>query len=188
VIADARSIAAFLPVLVFFRQLFGAAAIFSPVAADKSSPLSHLVGIWFFAIIAGGWTAPSNDWLFVAGSIGLIGALALFEWARHSIRRHYFSYVFSGDTPTFVHTGGPFAYVRNPFYASYLLSMASTTLMFPTTIRGLIVLAGAVYFWSAARYEERKFANSPVAEEFERYRRRSGRFIPRLSRNREDRR
>jgi protein-S-isoprenylcysteine O-methyltransferase Ste14 len=104
--------------------------------------------------------------------------LGLFAWARHSIRGQYFSYVFSNDTPALLWTGGPFRYIRNPFYASYLLAMASVAMMLPGLIRFLVFAATALLLTSAARHEEQKFANSPLAGEYESYRQRTGRFLP----------
>jgi protein-S-isoprenylcysteine O-methyltransferase Ste14 len=42
------------------------------------------------------------------------------------------------------------------------------------------VFAAYVYFWFASTFEERKFARSPVAKEYEEYKRRTGRFFPRI--------
>jgi protein-S-isoprenylcysteine O-methyltransferase Ste14 len=75
---------------------------------------------------------------------------------------------------------GPFASIRNPFYASYLLAMLSTAVMWPSVFRFGLVLAMVVYFTGAAMYEERKFARSAVAAEYANYKARTGRFTPRL--------
>jgi protein-S-isoprenylcysteine O-methyltransferase Ste14 len=88
--------------------------------------------------------------------------------------------VFSNDVPAMLWTGGPFAYVRNPFYASYLLAMASVALMLPSVVRFLVLAATAVLLTVAARHEEQKFAKSPLAGEYESYRQRTGRFVPKL--------
>lgn len=58
--------------------------------------------------------------------------------------------------------------------------MASTALMLGGVARWLIVLGAVVYFWTAATYEERKFARSPVAKEYGEYMLRTGRFVPRV--------
>jgi protein-S-isoprenylcysteine O-methyltransferase Ste14 len=103
-------------------------------------------------------------------------------------RSELVSLVFSNDTPALLWTGGPFAYVRNPFYASYLLAMASVALMLPSPFRFLLFAGTTTLLTSAARHEERKFASSPLALEYESYRRRTGRFFPRLQAARGDRR
>jgi len=141
---------------------------------------SELVSLGFWAMMISSSLVPLTPWLVVPGCVGMVGALALFDWARHSIRGRYFSYVFSHDVPAMLWTGGQFAYIRNPFYASYLLAMASVALMLPSLIRFLVFAATALLLTSAARHEEQKFANSPLAVEYESYRQRTGRFIPRL--------
>ena len=134
----------------------------------------------FWVMLTNSSSVPLNPWLVVPGCVGMACAWALFEWARRSIRGQYFSYLFSNDTPTQLWTGGPFAYVRNPFYASYLLAMASVALMLPGSIRVLVFAGTAWLLATAARHEERKFARSPFAREYEAYRARTGRFIPKL--------
>jgi protein-S-isoprenylcysteine O-methyltransferase Ste14 len=75
---------------------------------------------------------------------------------------------------------GPFAYIRNPFYASYLLAMLSTAVMWPSVFRFALVLAMLVYFTGAAMYEEHKFGRSGVAADYAQYKARTGRFLPAL--------
>jgi 2-polyprenyl-6-methoxyphenol hydroxylase-like FAD-dependent oxidoreductase len=60
------------------------------------------------------------------------------------------------------------------------LAMASVALMLPSPFRFLVFAGTAMLLTSAARHEERKFAGSPLAREYESYRRRTGRFFPRL--------
>ena len=165
---------------VFVRLTLGAATTFRIVPGEGPPRRSELVSLGFWAMMINISAAPLNPWLVVPGCVGMAGALALFDWARHSIRGQYFSYVFSNDTPALLWTGGPFAYIRNPFYASYLLAMASVALMLPSPFRLLVFAGTAMLLTSAARHEEQKFAGSPLAREYESYRRRTGRFFPRL--------
>ena len=179
IITDPHRLLIFFVAAAFIRLTLGAARTFRIVPGEAPPRRSELVSLGFWAMLINGTPARLNPWLVVPGCVGMAGALALFEWAKRSIRGQYFSYVFSDDVPAMLWTGGPFAYIRNPFYASYLLAMASVVLMMPTAIR-LLVFAGTVLLLtSAARHEERKFARSPLAGEYESYRRRTGRFLPR---------
>ena len=170
-----------LPIAVFAWQVLGAARAFRPVEGERGSSLAGVISLGFVALVVNSGIEPVNLALFGIACVGFIGALGLFEWARRTVRGKYFSWVFSSDTPTFLYTAGPFAYVRNPFYTSYLLTMASTALMRPSIFRALVFLAMVIYFHLAALHEERKFARSPFASEYERYRQRTGRFLPRIS-------
>jgi protein-S-isoprenylcysteine O-methyltransferase Ste14 len=167
------------PVAVFWWQLAGASRTFKP-GGTRTSPLAELISLPYAALLIGAWSEPLNLFLVGVGWLGSAAGLVLFEWARRTVRGQFFSYVFSNDTPTFLCTAGPFAYIRNPFYASYLLAMASAAVMRPTLFRGLVVLAMVIYFRAAAIYEERKFAASESAAEYEAYTRRTGRFLPKL--------
>jgi protein-S-isoprenylcysteine O-methyltransferase Ste14 len=109
----------------------------------------------------------------------MAASLALFQWASHSISGRFFSFIFSTDVPAFVHTAGPYRYVRNPFYASYLLALIAVAVTRPSLWTAGIAAAMFFYFDMAARFEERKFETSPVRDEYLAYKARTGRFLPR---------
>ena len=175
--------AVLLPIAVYAWQVLGAGYTFRAVKGERisTSGRAWLISVGFIALVANAGDGQVKPLLFALGCAGLIAALVLFEWARRTVRGQFFSWIFSSDTPDFLCTSGPYAYVRNPFYTSYLLTMASTLVMVPTLFR-LLVLGGLViYFDVAARHEERKFAGSALAEEYARYRQRTGRFLPKFS-------
>ena len=175
------SLALQLPLVVFMWQLIGAGTAFRPVPGQRGlSFLAQLISLAFVGVLFPHQPELLSVWRAAIATIGLIGSLVLFEWAQRTIRGRHFSYIFSADTPAFLCTDGPYAYIRNPFYSSYLLAMISTAIMMPTPIRGAIVLAMIGYFTAAAVWEERKFARSAVATEYARYKRRTGRFLPKV--------
>lgn len=165
-------------VVVWLCHFAGAARTFSPPKGEAPSPT-----IYFFsaATVVLGYrlfNAPLETRLVIPGLAAFVGSLILFEWTRRSVKGRFFSYIYSKDTPQFIWTSGPYKYIRNPFYASYLLSYIGAAMMFPGVAAFAVVAAMILYFASAARFEERKFASSPLAAEYEAYRRRTGRFIP----------
>jgi protein-S-isoprenylcysteine O-methyltransferase Ste14 len=172
-----------LPVLVFVWQVVGAAHTFRPMPGQRgASFLSQLISLAFIGLFYRRDEIELTPWLTVVGVVGLIASLVLFEWARRAVSGRLFSYIFSSDTPEFICMDGPFAYVRNPFYASYLLAMLSTAMMWPSAMRFGLVLAMVAYFTGAAMYEEHKFARSAVATEYATYKARTGRFVPKFRR------
>jgi len=168
-----------LPVAVLVWMAIGAGVIFRPDAGRRSPRgLGIVVSLWGMLAVVRLGTAPPL-WIALVGVAGLATALVIFHWAAFSIRGLMFSYAGNDDLPQFVYTSGPYAYVRNPFYASYLLTEVSTVVLWPSIWgAGLIVLA-TLYFQWLARFEEAKFARSPVAEEYARYMARTGRLMPR---------
>ena len=180
---DAHGLILALPVLVFIWQVVGAAHTFRPMPGQRgASFLSEMISLSFVGLFYRREEVEANIALMVLGVAGLIASLVLFEWARRTVRGRLFSYIFSSDTPEFICMDGPFAYIRNPFYASYLLAMLSTAVMWPSLFRFALVLAMVVYFTGAAIYEERKFARSAVATGYAAYQARTGRFLPRIGR------
>ncbi len=166
--------------LVLFRFVFGSRRTF---ATPKSGRVSGWVGTVPIAIVLsllGVPIAPMHPIPVVAGALGLLGSLALYEWARSSIRGQRFVYALSGETPTEVWTVGPFAYIRHPFYASYILSFVSTAVMFPNPLSALVAIGAVVVFRAIAVREEALFAAGPLATEYARYARRTGRLFPKF--------
>jgi protein-S-isoprenylcysteine O-methyltransferase Ste14 len=169
----------FFAIVVFVRMALGAARAFTPTG--RRSLLSALIAVSFWATMAvTAVTPPGRGWMMVSGVVGLVASLALFQWAQSSIRGKLFSWIFCDDQPQFLHTAGPYAYVRNPFYASYLLAIAATVLRWPSALGAAIVAAMFVYFTAAAMFEERKFRSSPLRADYDAYSRNTGRLLPRL--------
>jgi len=176
---QASSAALSLPWIVFIWQVIGAGRAFRPTPGARGlSWLAQLISLAFFGVLYHRQPIALNPALVAMGWAGLLAALVLFEWARRTIRGRHFSYIFSADTPVFLCTDGPFAYVRNPFYSSYLLSIASVAVMMPSLLRAAILVAMVFYFTGAAMWEERKFERSPVATEYAIYKSATGRFVP----------
>ncbi len=119
----------------------------------------------------------------IMGLLLLGVSLGLYEWARWSIRGKFFSYAMSSDTPRFLHTSGPFAYLRNPFYLSYWIGLVAALMAFPTAVTAATIVVMFFYYQQVARFEERKFARSALSADYAVYKARTGRFFPRFSRS-----
>ena len=169
------------PIAVWAWQVLGAGITFRRVQGQRFSAVSWVISIGFVALVANAGDERVNPTLFALACLVLIGALVLFEWARRTIRGQFFSWIFSPDTPAFLLTAGPYAYVRNPFYTSYLLTMAAAVVIVPGVFRAAVFAAMVIYFLRAALHEEKKFAGSELAGEYARYRQRTGRFLPKFS-------
>jgi protein-S-isoprenylcysteine O-methyltransferase Ste14 len=169
-----------LPVGVFVWMIIGASIIFTRNAGARDPRgIGIALSMWGTLGAKGVATTPAL-WVQVTGAAGLLLTLALFQWAALSIRGRMFSYAGNHDLPQFVHSSGPYAYIRNPFYLSYLLAELFTVVMWPSALGAGIVVLAAIYFQWLARYEEEKFARSPVAAEYAEYKARTGRLLPRF--------
>jgi len=167
-------------VVVWARQLGGASRTFKLAKGERPSARLQLFGLAIGLLLYAIFNTQLEPRLVAPGLLCLLGALFLFEWARRSIRGLYFSYAYSNDTPEFVWTSGPFAYVRNPFYTSYLLSYIGAALLFPGWLPLLVIAVMTIVLNHLARREEQKFERSPLAADYAAYRKRTGRFIPKL--------
>src|SRR5436190_18498026 len=149
-----RQIVQVVAIVVWVRHFSGAARTFSPVQGERPSPSIYLFSLAIFILSYRLFNARFETLLVIPGLAALVGSLVLFEWTRRSVRGRFFSYIYSKDTPQFLWTAGPYQYIRNPFYASYLLSYIGAAMMFPGLVAFAVVAAMIAYFASAARFEE----------------------------------
>jgi protein-S-isoprenylcysteine O-methyltransferase Ste14 len=113
-------------------------------------------------------------------AVGLAaGSLGLFLWAARTVRRTPLTHAFSDDRPVFLITNGPFRLNRNPFYTAYLLAHGYAVVASGNLWLLLVLAWMTALYVAAVRKEEWKLLNSPLREEYERYRQRTGRFLPR---------
>lgn len=123
------------------------------------------------------WTNPGNALiplpLYAA-------ALILFLWTIRTTRRRDFVLAFTKIVPGALTVDGPYAYIRHPFYVSYLVyhfaNALATTALLPWLMFAIML---AIYI-VAARGEEQFLAQGEYKNEYGAYRRRTGMFLPRL--------
>ena len=167
-----------LPIGVLLWMTIAAGFIFNrDVGRRDPRGLGIVVSLWMTLAAMNVGTVPPQI-VSAIGVGGLVVALVLYHWAAFSIRGRVFSYAGHDDVPQFLHTGGPYAYVRNPFYASYLLTEISMIVMAPSLWGAAAIAASTAYFQWLARFEEEKFSRSPMAAEYLVYKRRTGRLLP----------
>lgn len=112
----------------------------------------------------------------------LIGLL-LFLWTARSIIQHSsdkLSPIYSKEDATKILTEGPFHYIRHPFYAAYILSFLGGAITANTAWAFLICLPISLIYGFAAHTEEAQLARGPKAEEYLAYKKKTGKFFPRL--------
>ena len=129
----------------------------------------------FVSLAAIGWflfRLQGDDvvWFWPLPLTMMFVSLILFWWAVSETRVQRLTLAFDEDVPEFIYQTGPYRYVGHPFYNSYFLFWISTCLVTPGLFQWIVPLALGTAYLTAARREERKFAASPVAATYQRYR------------------
>ena len=109
-------------------------------------------------------------------------SLALYEWGRHVISGRSFYIAWSGDVPEALCDRGPYAFIRHPIYASYILAFLAELAALPTPLTLAVFVFNAGLFTHAALSDERSLASGTFAAEYAQYKKRTGRFLPRIFR------
>lgn len=87
---------------------------------------------------------------------------------------------FDKEAPHCVLRSGPYAHVRHPFYLSYLLFWSGWGIASWNVWGAVPFIAMGTTYVLAAREEEAKFMETPLAREYREYARVTGRFVPRI--------
>jgi protein-S-isoprenylcysteine O-methyltransferase Ste14 len=147
----------------------------------KLTSLLSMAGLaWFLAMrwhlhALFGTVGVARDGLALA----LLAAFgALFGWSVATTRRRRLTLAFSKDQPAFIHTGGPYAWIRHPFYTSYLIFWIATAIASGGLVFWVIPLAMAAIYWRAIQIEEAKFSGSAMAPDYLAYKARTGMLLP----------
>lgn len=111
----------------------------------------------------------------------LAASVLLFAWAARVNRERPLTLAFAEQVPQHIQTRGPYALVRHPFYASYILGFLGGLVAAGTPWLAPLVAIGIGNYWRAAALEERGFAASPLAAAHRAYSGRVGMFVPRLA-------
>jgi protein-S-isoprenylcysteine O-methyltransferase Ste14 len=116
----------------------------------------------------------------VTGLVLVVASFEFFWAAKWESSRAKLLAAFDEKLPSSLLTTGPYSLVRHPFYTSYLLLWAGWAIA-TWSIWALPPLAAIIIiYWTAASDEERKFAATPMAEEYAAYAARTGRFFPKF--------
>jgi protein-S-isoprenylcysteine O-methyltransferase Ste14 len=128
------------------------------------------------------FSAEQPLWTQVAGFVLQLAAGVLFFAAIAASREARLEYVFTSEKPRGLVESGPYRHIRHPFYTSYIVFWSGWALA-TWSLYSLVPLAiFVVAYVIAARNEEQKFAETPMAASYAAYKQRAGLFWPKLIR------
>lgn len=123
----------------------------------------------------------SQPWLATLVGLVLEGlALWLFWAAIRASREARLKMAFDVQNPHALVTGGPYRYLRHPFYTSYLIFWVGWAIATWSLWSVVPLLVITVIYVTAALGEERKFSRTAMAADYASYREKTGFFWPRL--------
>lgn len=123
--------------------------------------------------------ADSTFWRCVLAEALLVLSTVMFVWALRSSQARL-SEIYSTDSPNFINRTGAYNVVRHPFYTSYLLMYLAGACVTPPPVLLIQTLIMLAFYYHGARFEERKFSESSLAEDYRAYRQEVGMFFPKL--------
>ncbi len=132
------------------------------------------------ALFFGMFVVPIKPGNGIAAALLLICSLVLYERARHVIWGRKFYIAWSSNVPDELVDEGPYARIRHPVYASYLLAFLALFVAMPIMLTLLIFIFNVALFTHAVFREERNLMSSALAGAYAEYTERTGMFVPRV--------
>jgi len=117
----------------------------------------------------------------IAAAVLLTASLALYEWARHTIRGRRFGVALGDHVPEELCETGPYRRIRHPIYLAYQVAYLAAFVAMPHWITLGTLAASVALFTFAARSDEATIGNSALAANYTEYRQRAGMFWPKIS-------
>jgi protein-S-isoprenylcysteine O-methyltransferase Ste14 len=148
-----------------------------PPAMKALMALSYLA---LFAYLWALWTGEAAQWQRIVGLCLQIAAAGLFNWARTTTLANRITAAFDTDQPAFLVTAGPYRFVRHPFYVSYIVCWAGSSLAANSSILWTFCLVLSASYIAAALMEEKKFKESTLAADYQSYSEKVGFFFPKV--------
>ena len=148
--------------------------------AIRLSAAVGMVGFltWFFRPQAMAWSGlPLPDAVRWIGAPLAAVTVAFLYWTVHTLGTNITDTVVTREKHTLI-TGGPYRWVRHPFYLAVLMLAGTMALL---TANWFFAVVGCWIFTLLAvrSGKEEAMLLARFGEEYEQYRRRTGRFVPR---------
>lgn len=126
---------------------------------------------WF-----GAFGLPLPAWLRAAGIPAALAGIALVHWSHRALGRHFSVELETGREHELI-TLGPYARVRHPMYAAFILFFLSSALVSAHALIALFSAGLSLWMWLRIPVEERMLRERFGAA-YEDYMQRTGRLWP----------
>lgn len=152
-----------------------------PITPPGVRVISALVTSGSLLLLFLGGAIPQPALAHWAGLILMAASYWLFWATIRESRNARLLAAFDSDMPRNLLKTGPYAFVRHPFYLSYMMLWLGWWIAVWNVWGAVPFIAMGTTYWKAAGEEEQKFASTAMAEEYRDYARRTGRFLPRFT-------
>jgi len=122
---------------------------------------------------------PNDTILFLVCLLTFLSGCLFFSAIRQTARSDL-KLAFDNNIPDIIITNGTYQWVRHPFYTSYLMLWLNLLLLNFGIISSIIFVLLFLTYNNAAQCEEESFMKSELSEYYQRYKIRTGRFIPKI--------
>ncbi len=122
---------------------------------------------------------PRNTWMVSIGIVLVVLGIALFIWARRTLKKSYSGHLSVKDGQPLVQSG-PYRFICHPAYAGYLLMALGISLGY-SSLAGLVSILGLLLPGLVYRmHVEEKLLTAHFGEAYREYARRTKRLVPRV--------
>lgn len=137
--------------------------------------MAGLTGIFTSGIPADSFYASVMS---LAGLVLSIGSIALIFFTLGTHEKRISLWHQTNDAPEHIVTHGAYKYVRHPFYSAFLLGLLGIAMHVPHIVSLMVFVYAALILTYTAKREEHRLSSSVFGEEYDAYKKVTGRFVP----------
>ena len=127
------------------------------------------------------WRHPIHSPRFaVIALVCYLVGLVLFFAARNALLVYRSTLSFTPDLPAWMLHKGIYSVIRHPFFLAFCFTWLGGALAVHYLRTSSTTIIMMLLYWSAAKMQERRFENSPLAGEYRIYKSTTGMFLPSL--------
>ncbi len=115
-------------------------------------------------------------------AILMLISLSLFLYSVRTTKSDSLALAFDSCLPVKVYAGGVYAWIRHPFYTSYIIFWTAAVVATTSYVMAAFWLALLISYVVAALIEEKRFLCSALKGEYQAYLETTGMFLPRIVR------
>lgn len=104
-------------------------------------------------------------------------SLSLFWWSIKTTKRMGFALTSRVDH---LFTTGPYAWIRHPFYTSYICAWVGSSMLFNSWILWITLAYLLIFYYQVAQREEKIIIDREYSSSYQEYRQQVGMFFPRI--------
>lgn len=166
-------------IILYLGFVFSAQFYFKKINSNKEQSIIKIFGLINMLLILYFTYESSIQLNIFSATIFVVNfyAIVLFYWTAWTVRKIKLNFAFSESQPKEIVTSGSYAFIRHPFYGSYILAWITGISLTQNIFIFFLSSCLIFLYFKASSKEEREFLSGDLNEQYKAYKNKTSRFI-----------